>query len=117
MFGTSFSNEVNAHYTMQLVTQIYRDAGILDARDLSRRGSVLIITPYSVQKNYYDLLLRELTKAKIPKSLLEVRTVDDSPSHEADIVIVDWVRTNSRGFIADQSECVLRSLAHVSVQS
>ncbi|KAH6968675.1 P-loop containing nucleoside triphosphate hydrolase protein [Fusarium avenaceum] len=114
MIGTSFSNEGNAHFTVQLVTQLYRDANILDARDLSRRGSVLIITPYSVQKNYYDILLSGLTAAEIPKSLVEVRTVDSSPSHEADIVIVDWVRTNNRGFIADPKRmCVALSRARI----
>jgi hypothetical protein len=43
---TSFSNEGNAHFTVQLVIQLYRNDNMLDARDLSRRGSVLIITPY-----------------------------------------------------------------------
>jgi hypothetical protein len=114
MFGTSFSNEGNAHFAVQLVIQLYRDANVLDARDLSRRGSVLIITPYSVQKNYYDLLLNDVTEAEIPKALVEVRTVDDSPSHEADIVIVDWVRTNKKGFIDNpQRMCVALSRARI----
>ncbi|KAM0295485.1 hypothetical protein ACHAO9_000566 [Fusarium lateritium] len=65
-------------------------------------------------KNYYDLLLSDLTEAEIPKSLVEVRTIDDSPSHEADIVIVDWVRTGKKGFIDNPNRmCVALSRARV----
>ncbi|KAJ4267489.1 hypothetical protein NW762_003596 [Fusarium torreyae] len=99
--GTSFSNPGNANFAMQLVVQLYRLANILDARDLNRRASVLFLTSYASQKNLYDLLLRELTPAGVPKSLVEVRMIDDSSSHEADIIIIDWVRTAKRGFISD----------------
>jgi superfamily I DNA and/or RNA helicase len=67
-----------------------------------------------VQKNYYNILLSDLTKAEIPKSLVEVQTIDSSPSHEADIVTVDWVRTNNRDFIADPKRmCVALSRARI----
>ncbi|EWZ37539.1 hypothetical protein FOZG_09528 [Fusarium oxysporum Fo47] len=99
--GNSFSNPANANFAVQLVVQLYRATGIVDARDFSRRASVLILTPYKAQRRMYDLLLLELTEAEVPKTLVEVRTIDDSPSHEADIIILDWVRTVKKGFIAD----------------
>ncbi|KAI1062102.1 hypothetical protein LB506_009789 [Fusarium annulatum] len=72
---------------------------LVEARDFSRRASVLILTPYKEQKRLYNLLLRQLTEAEVPKDLVEVRTVDDSPSHEAGVVILDLVRTVKKGFI------------------
>ncbi|KAG9502797.1 hypothetical protein J7337_005631 [Fusarium musae] len=87
--GNSFANPANANFAMQLVVQLHRDAALVDARDFSKRASVLIPTPYKGQKHLYDILLRQLTKAEVPQDLAEVRTVDDSPSHEADFVILD----------------------------
>lgn len=87
--GNSFANPANANFAMQLVVQLHRDAALVDARDFSKRASVLIPTPYKEQKHLYDLLLRQLTKAEVPQDLVEVGTVDDSPSHEADFVILD----------------------------
>ncbi|KAL6413750.1 uncharacterized protein AUP68_03277 [Ilyonectria robusta] len=40
-----------------------------------------------------------MTSAEIPDGLVEIRTIDDSPSHEGDIVIVDLARTSKPGFI------------------
>ncbi|SPJ73722.1 uncharacterized protein FTOL_03452 [Fusarium torulosum] len=55
-----------------------------------------------------------LTEAEVPKSLVEVRIVDGSPSHEADIVVVDWVRTNKKGFIDNPKRmCVALSRARI----
>ncbi|RKL27005.1 hypothetical protein BFJ72_g13439 [Fusarium proliferatum] len=82
--GTSYYNEGYANFVIQLTIQ---------------RASVLILTPYKEQKRLYDLLLRQLTEAEVPKDLVEVRTVDDSPSHEAGVVILDLVRTVKKGFI------------------
>lgn len=62
----------------------------------------MILTPYAVQKLVYQLLLSQLTVAEVPKDLVEVRTIDESPSHEADVCFVDLVRTDRLGFINDQ---------------
>jgi len=48
--------------------------------------------------------------AKIPASvvvhdLIDIRTIEDSPSHEAEIVIIDLVRSSKLGF-ADDHNCV-----------
>ncbi|KAF5615140.1 hypothetical protein F52700_13529 [Fusarium sp. NRRL 52700] len=97
--GSSVSSPANANFAVKLVVQLYRDAALVDARDFSERATVLILTPYKEQKYTYELLLRQLTKAEVPKDLVEVRTVDDSPSHEADVIIFDLVRTVKKGFI------------------
>ncbi|KAM5512597.1 DNA helicase [Fusarium oxysporum f. sp. phaseoli] len=93
--GNSFSNPANANFAVQLIVQLYQAAGIVEACDFSRRASIIILTPYKAQRRMYDLLLLELTEAEVPKTLVEVRTIDDSPSHEANIIILDW------GFITD----------------
>ncbi|KAG7426786.1 Protein ZGRF1 [Fusarium oxysporum f. sp. raphani] len=88
--GNSFSNPANANFAVQLIVQLYQAAGIVEACDFSRRASIIILTPYKAQRRMYDLLLLELTEAEVPKTLVEVRTIDDSPSHEANIIILDW---------------------------
>ncbi|KAK2129784.1 hypothetical protein NOF04DRAFT_1369174 [Fusarium oxysporum II5] len=88
--GNSFSNPANANFAVQLIVQLYQAAGTVEACDFSRRASILILTPYKAQRRMYDLLLLELTEAEVPKTLVEVRTIDDSPSHEANIIILDW---------------------------
>ncbi|KAF4460376.1 MFS monocarboxylate transporter [Fusarium albosuccineum] len=113
--GHTFTNRVNANFVSQLIVQLYRQAGLMNAHDAQknmtatsdedkvrvRRASILIITPYAAQKRVYQLVLRLMSDAEIPKTLVEVRTVDESPSHEADIIIIDCVRTTTMGFISD----------------
>ncbi|KAF4443427.1 hypothetical protein FACUT_1351 [Fusarium acutatum] len=74
--GNSVSNSANANansnFAVQLVVQLYRDAAPVDARDFSKRASVLIPSPYKAQRRI----------------------------HEADIVILDLVRTVKKGFIS-----------------
>ncbi|KAF5656651.1 hypothetical protein FHETE_10888 [Fusarium heterosporum] len=80
-FGTSFPNQGNAYFVVQLFVQMFKDGTVLDARGPSRRSSVLIITPYAVQKNYYDLVLDELAVAEVPKSLVEHCFWDSTCTH------------------------------------
>ncbi|SCN67021.1 uncharacterized protein FFB20_02444 [Fusarium fujikuroi] len=109
--GTSYANPATARLAVSLAIQVYREASILNARDADqlqrgevvkvRRGSILIITMYAVQKRNIELLLKEATSAELPPGLVEVRTVDGSLSHSGAVVIVDIVRTGRRGFIDD----------------
>ncbi|KAF4950423.1 hypothetical protein FSARC_13203 [Fusarium sarcochroum] len=109
--GTSYCNSATARFSVQLAIQLYREAVLLntqDADDLQngqevnvRRGSILIVTMYSVQKREIELLLRQATVAELQPGLVEVRTADGSLSHKAAVVIVDTVRTGKRGFIDD----------------
>ncbi|KAF4458022.1 hypothetical protein F53441_176 [Fusarium austroafricanum] len=78
--GHSYFSESNANFVAQLVVQLYRQAELLDARD------------------HFTTRFSELTPAEVPKSLVEVRTIDDSPSHEADIVIVDLTTAIGQSF-------------------
>ncbi|KAF5250315.1 hypothetical protein FANTH_4515 [Fusarium anthophilum] len=71
--GNSYANPANANFAVQLVAQPYRDAALVDARDFSKRASVLILTPYREQKRLY----------------------------EADVVILDLVRTVKKSFISE----------------
>ncbi|KAF5989844.1 hypothetical protein FBULB1_526 [Fusarium bulbicola] len=84
--GNSYANPANANFAVQLVVQLYRDAALVDARDFSKGASVLILTPYREQKRLFELLLRQLTKAEVPK---------------ADVVILDLVRTVKKSFISE----------------
>ncbi|KAG5806898.1 hypothetical protein H9Q74_010168 [Fusarium xylarioides] len=101
--GNSVSNSANANanFAVQLVVQLYRDAAPVDAHDFSKRASVLILTAYKEQKRLHNLLLQQLTEAEVPKDLVEVRNVNDSPSHEADVIILDLVCTLKGGFIKE----------------
>ncbi|KAF5546057.1 hypothetical protein FPHYL_10580 [Fusarium phyllophilum] len=101
--GNSVSNSANANanFAVQLVVQLYRDAAPVDAHDFSKRASVLILTAYKEQKRLHNLLLQQLTEAEVPKDLVEVRNVNDSPSHEADVIILDLVRTLKGDFIKE----------------
>ncbi|KAM0525319.1 hypothetical protein ACHAPE_000019 [Trichoderma viride] len=50
--------------------------------------------------------------AELPPGMWSVRTIDDSPSHQAEVVICDWVRTEKPGFLtADERLAVMTTRA------
>jgi hypothetical protein len=56
----------------------------------------------------------QLTPAEVPKSLVGIRTIDDSLSHEADYVFVDLTRTTKTDFISESGRMtVAGSRAHI----
>lgn len=119
--GTSFANLVNALFGRELVAHIYRKSPIRNAvgfatgRQPVRFGSLLVIVGYSAQKNEWEGRLRELSPAGVPLHRVKVRTIDDSPSHEADIVICDLTRTDKAGFLDDKERLtVVHSFAYTS---
>lgn len=53
-----------------------------------RGGPTMILTPYTVQKLAYQVLLSQLTVAEVPKDF-ELRTIDEYLSHETGVCSVD----------------------------
>ncbi|KAH6977327.1 hypothetical protein BKA56DRAFT_674146 [Ilyonectria sp. MPI-CAGE-AT-0026] len=120
--GTSFANPINALFGRELIAMIYREAPLYNARDVKagvnppRFGSTLVIVGYSAQKNEWDGLMSELSPAEVPLDRVEVRTIDNSPSHEADLVICDMTRTKKAGFLKDMERLtVLSTRARVAM--
>lgn len=106
--GTSFANPIDALFIREFLVYMYRHAPIVNAGDFlqnispPRVGTVLTITGYSAQNNELQGCLRELTAAEVLLDKISVRTIDDSPSHEADVVIIGLVRSDQGGFLNHQ---------------
>ncbi|KAI5467348.1 hypothetical protein BGZ63DRAFT_419061 [Mariannaea sp. PMI_226] len=104
--GTSFANPLHAVAGRDFLVSVYQDGPIQNALKWKSDqelefGTTLIITAYAAQKNEWEGVLAELSPAELPKQLVQVRTIDDSPSHEADLVIVDLTRSTAQGFLKD----------------
>jgi len=89
--GTSYSNPANARCAMAMCTYLFKHLP-----DIAT--NVLIITAYSAQRDLVQQYIVEHTDQRV-RDQVTVRTIDDSPSHEENIVIVDFVRTLKVGFI------------------
>ncbi|KAL6822261.1 hypothetical protein V8C40DRAFT_43283 [Trichoderma camerunense] len=75
-------------------------------------GRILIITGYREQKRLLLETLAELPEAEVPPGLVSVRTIDDSPSHQAGVMICDMVMADRPGFIMeDQRLAVMTTRA------
>ncbi|KAK4061335.1 hypothetical protein Trihar35433_9662 [Trichoderma harzianum] len=60
-----------------------------------------VITGYKQQKILLEQKIAELPEAKVPRGLVSVRTIDDSPSHQAEFVICDLVRNSGPRFLIE----------------
>ncbi|KAL7937088.1 AAA domain-containing protein [Trichoderma chlorosporum] len=120
--GTSFINQVNARFIVELVARLVTQAAVqsttqsrtADAAAQPVRGKILIITGYSQQKRLIRRMLDTLSETECPPGMVSVRTIDDSPSHEDDVVICDIVRSEGPGFLREMSRlCVMTTRARV----
>lgn len=64
-------------------------------------GKILVITGYKQQKILLEEKLSKLSSAEIPRGIVSVRTIHDSPSHQAEAVICHLARSNGPGFLSD----------------
>ncbi|KAH7171508.1 P-loop containing nucleoside triphosphate hydrolase protein [Dactylonectria macrodidyma] len=129
VIGTSFVNPTNALIVRELAVQLFRDAPLRNMTEYVHhqpsqtvhRGTIMILTGYANQKLQYEAILNDISPAEIPEGHLTVRTIDDSVSAEADIVIVDLVRTSRPGFLTDLKRVAVMTtrarLAHFFVGS
>ncbi|GJC85810.1 DNA-binding protein SMUBP-2 [Colletotrichum liriopes] len=94
----SYDNEANRNYCFHLIFRLFR-TGFPCTTDVQAQGSIMVITPYSAQLAAY---LNEWDNYNVDaymKQNVSFRTIDDSMSAEADVVILDTVRTEKLGFI------------------
>ncbi|UKZ85244.1 uncharacterized protein TrAFT101_001113 [Trichoderma asperellum] len=70
-------------------------------------GRILIITGYSDQKRILEEKIAELPPQEVPPGLISIRTSDDSPSYEAEVVVCDLVRTEKAGFLVEDERLVV----------
>jgi superfamily I DNA and/or RNA helicase len=125
--GTSYVNPINARYCVELAAYIARECPSMRIADKdkdqseARRGKILIITGYRPQKHLINHILSELPEWEVPRGLISCRTIDDSPSHEAEIVIADMTRTVNLGLMKERSRLAVMTtraiLAHFTVGS
>ncbi|KAK4061324.1 hypothetical protein Trihar35433_9651 [Trichoderma harzianum] len=54
-------------------------------------GRILVITGYKQQKRLLEQKIAELPEAEVPRGLVSVQTIDDSPCHQAEFVICESV--------------------------
>ncbi|KAL6789853.1 hypothetical protein J3E68DRAFT_88244 [Trichoderma sp. SZMC 28012] len=52
-------------------------------------GRILVITGYKQQKRLLEQKIAELPEAEVPRGLVSMRTIDDSPSRQAEFVICE----------------------------
>ncbi|PHH73247.1 hypothetical protein CDD80_3938 [Ophiocordyceps camponoti-rufipedis] len=113
--GTSFVNHDQARFVVQLAKQLFVEGPVADVSDFLARGlqpdtamgTVMIVCGYAQQKAVYQGLIAAIPASQIPPGRLTVRTIDDSQGHEASVVIVDLVRTESCGFLNDTTRLVV----------
>ncbi|KAJ4864148.1 AAA domain-containing protein [Trichoderma breve] len=76
-------------------------------------GRILIITGYKQQKRLLREILAELPEADVSRGLVSARTIDDSPSHQAEVVICDLVRTDKPGFMVEDERLEIMKTNHI----
>ncbi|GJD04172.1 DNA helicase [Colletotrichum higginsianum] len=94
----SYTNEANRNYIFHLIFRLFR-AGFPCTTDVTSQGSLMVITPYSAQLAAYQNEWDKYIVDDYMRRNVTFKTVDDSMSAEADIVIFDTVRTEKFGFI------------------
>ncbi|KAJ2975328.1 hypothetical protein NQ176_g5580 [Zarea fungicola] len=111
--GTSYKNSAESHFGVELAVQVLRDlnAPNMDdylafqrgelAVDKIRRFRVLIITMYAQHREMVRTRLSSIPAHEIDHSRIEVRTVDESLSHQAEFVILLTGRSIRAGHTKD----------------
>ncbi|KAK0758566.1 hypothetical protein N5P37_008965 [Trichoderma harzianum] len=109
--GYSYTNPGNANFILALISRLAASAPLYSVQSFMEhpeadpstyaRGKILVITGYKQKKILLEEKLSKLSSAEIPRGIVSVRTIDDSPSHQAEVVICHLARSNGPGFLSD----------------
>jgi hypothetical protein len=73
------ANKSSAAFVVELAVQAYREAGLYQTRDHTRRAKILIITGYSMQRRMLQDRVNQLSPAECLPGDISVRTIDELP--------------------------------------
>ncbi|KAL7793408.1 hypothetical protein V8C43DRAFT_322015 [Trichoderma afarasin] len=109
--GYSYTDLGNANFILALVSRLAASTSLYSVQSFMEHpeadpstyawGKILVITGYKQQKFLLEEKLSKLSSAEIPRGIVSVRTIDDSPSHQAEVVICHLARLNGPGFLRD----------------
>ncbi|TQW04487.1 AAA domain-containing protein [Cordyceps javanica] len=106
---SSWSSSTSARYCVELAIALWRELPLPRKNDPESRFRILIITGYAVQASDMRYMVKRISDNCVAPGAIEVRTVDDSPSHEAEITIVDFPRKSGVGFLDEPKRMTVAS--------
>ncbi|OLN96684.1 Regulator of nonsense transcripts 1-like protein 2, partial [Colletotrichum chlorophyti] len=107
--GTGSSNVGHLNLVLWLVYHAFR-YGLPSTKHKGRLAEIMILAPYSAQRGLYKDAIAALSDVHIVKSKVTVRTIDNSMSSEADLVVSDSCRTSGGiGFLEDKTRMAVAS--------
>ncbi|KKP07282.1 hypothetical protein THAR02_00606 [Trichoderma harzianum] len=129
--NTSYINPANAHFVAELVSRLVASAALFSAQSYlddrfhdrfnagrQYKGKDKGKEKEHEQKHLLEETLAKLSEAEVPHGLVDVRTIDESPSHQAEVIIYDLVQTDKPGFVVeDERLTVMTTRAQVQAPS
>ncbi|KAF4905566.1 Regulator of nonsense transcripts 1 [Colletotrichum fructicola] len=107
--GTGYINIGNRNCALWIAYNAFQ-YGLPNLRTTGKLAEIMILTPYSAQLHAYRDEIARMTSSGIIKSKITVRTIDNSMSAEADLVIFDSVRAKDiSGFLNDRNRMAVAS--------
>ncbi|KAI6780040.1 uncharacterized protein J7T54_007516 [Emericellopsis cladophorae] len=97
---SSFWNPEHQRWVIELVEKLLNLPGLMSIDCPDRPGTIMIMTPYSAAVRKYDAIVR-----KWPfewQKRVQVLTVDKAQGRQADVVVLDMVRTDRPGFMTSE---------------
>ncbi|KAL2890997.1 Regulator of nonsense transcripts 1 -like protein [Ceratocystis lukuohia] len=98
--GSSKFNPKHENYALERIKELLADECFRNVKDPREAGRILVIAPYRAAIQNYMSKLKMLPRED--KERIDVRTIDSAQGHEADLVILDLVRTDGPGFLNDK---------------
>ncbi|KAL6857951.1 hypothetical protein ACO1O0_005397 [Amphichorda felina] len=96
---SSFWNPAHHKWVMEQTEKLLKDDKFQSVTRTGSPGTILIESPYSIAMRQYDAEVKQFPDEW--QNRVQVLTVDKAQGNQADVVILDMVRTTKVGFMDD----------------
>lgn len=94
---SSFWNPVHHRWILEQAEALLRDDQFVSITEPDTPGTIMIQTPYSTAVRQYDTQVKQWPERW--RNRVQVLTVDKAQGNQADVVLLDMVRTTKVGFM------------------